>query len=334
MAGVLALSLLPLAGLEISHASGTPDQRVAPPIRGAVIERVVGPSEVPIPAAPPASPAPPAPAAARTAEMPVREERPSQDTWTARRKGDKIELSLLWGRGRSRSGSSFSLAANQLAGLTAGPEVRFDLHRDAGTFRFEGRFEDAEGSQGTGVFTFEGDPTYIDQMANLGYTLRDDRLMEYAAFDVSYNFALGLLDLGYGKLTGERLLDLRIHRVTPEYIREIGDAGYSELSPERLVDFRMNGIDPKVIREWAHAGYGDLRDERRLKLELSSAFIREMEDVGYRDLSTRQLGDFRFYGINAEFVRKAASEGYRDLSPEELVELRTTGRLKRGRLDR
>ncbi len=333
MAGVLALSLLPLAGLEISHASGTPDQRVAPPIRGVVIERVVGPSEVPIPAAPPASPAPPAPAAARTDETPVREDRPSQDTWTAWRKGEKVELSLRWGSGRSRSESSFSLAANQLAGLTAGPEVGFDLRRDAGTFHFEGRFEGAgEGSQGTGFFTFEGDPAYIGQMANLGYTLRDDRLMEYAAFDVSYNFVLGLLDLGYGKLTGDRLVELRIHGVSPEYIRTVGNAGYSELPPERLVELRINGVDPKLIRDMTHAGYLGLRDGRWLQLYMTSAFIREMEDAGYRDLSTQQLSDFRFYGINAEFIRKAASEGYRDLSPEELVELRTTGRLKRGRL--
>ena len=324
MAGVLALSLLPLAGLEMSHASGTPDQRAAAPPRVPVIgTRIVG--VVPMPAAPPA------PAAARTDETPAKEDRSSRSTWTAQRKGEKIWLSLRWGSGRSRSESSFFLAANQLAGLAAGPEVRFELRRDAGTFRFEGRFEGADGSQGTGFFTFEGNPAYIGQMANLGYALRDDRLLEYAVFDVSYNFVLGLLDLGYGKLTGEQLVEFRIRGVTPEFIQAIGDAGYRELSPERLVEFRINGVDPKFIREWAHAGYGDLRDGRRLQLYLSSAFIREMEDAGYRNLSTRQLDDFRFYGIDAEFVRKAASEGYPDLSPEELVALRVTGRLARGR---
>jgi beta-lactamase regulating signal transducer with metallopeptidase domain len=338
MAGVLALSL---AGLGISHASGTPDRpdrkeavpprgaviesRVvdpsAAPIRGVVIERFVAPAEVPMPAAPLA------PAADRIGETAAREDRSSQGTWTARRKGEKIELSLRWGSGRSRLERSFSLAANQLAGLTAG---RFEIRRDAGTLRFEGRFEDAkEGPQGSGSFTFEGNPAYIGQMANLGYTLRDDRLVEYAIFDVSSTFALELLDLGYGKLTGEQLVEFRIHGVTPEFIQEIGDAGYRELSPERLVELRIMGVNAKLIREWAHAGFGDLRDERRFQAYVTSAFIREMEDAGYRDLSSRQLSDFRLYGINAEFVRKAASEGYRDLSPEELVELRTTGRLER-----
>jgi hypothetical protein len=281
---------------------------------------------VPMPAAPPA------PAAAPTDETPAKEDRPSQDTtWVAQRKGEKIELSLHWGRGRSRSESAFSLAANQLAGLTAGPEVRFELRRDAGTFRFEGRFEGADESKGTGSFTFEGNPAYIGQMANLGYALRDDRLVEYAIFDVSSTFALGLLDLGYGKLTGEQLVEFRIHGVTREFIQEIGDAGYRELSPERLVEFRIGGVDSKVIRKWAHEGMGDLRDERRFQPYVTSKFIREMEDAGYRDLSSRQLSSFRLYGINAEFVRKAESEGYRDLSPEELVELRITGRLERDR---
>jgi beta-lactamase regulating signal transducer with metallopeptidase domain len=330
MAGVLALSLLPLAGLEISHASGTPDrpdrkeadppgvvvrERIDPPgipVRGTVITGVaVGPVD----------------------ETPAKEDLSSQSTWKVQRRGDKIQMFLRWGHGRSRLESSFSLAANQLAGLTAGPEVRFELRRDAGTFRFEGRFEGGGGevAQGTGSFTFEGNPAYIGQMANLGYALRDDRLMEYAAFDVSYTYALGLLDLGYGKLTGERLLDLRIRGVTPEFIQEIGEAGYRELSPERLVEFRINGIDSKVIREWAHAGLGDLRDERQLRLDLTSAFIQEMADAGYRDLSPQRLSEFRFHGIDAEFVRKAASEGYRDLSPEELLELKITGKLERGR---
>jgi beta-lactamase regulating signal transducer with metallopeptidase domain len=308
MAGVLALSLLPLAGLGISHASGTPDRKEAVPIRGTVIVGVVGGPVV---------------------ETPAKEDRPSQGTWTARRKGEKIELFLRWGSGRGRLESSFPLAANQLAGLTAG---RFEIRRDAGTLRFEGRFEDAkEGPQGTGSFTFEGNPAYIGQMANLGYVLRDDRLVEYAMFDVSSTFALGLLDLGYGRLTEEQLVAFRIHGVTPEFIQEIGDAGYRELSPERLVELRIMGVNAKLIREWAHDGFGDLRDERRFQAYVTTAFIREMEGAGYRDLSSRQLSDFRLYGIDAEFVRKAASEGYRDLSPEELVELRITGRLERGR---
>jgi len=324
MAGFLALSLLPLAGFGISYASGIPpDRRAAAPSRNVVVPgtRVVG--RVPMPAAGSA------PAAAHADETPAREDRLSQGTWTARRKGEKIELSLRWGSGRSRLESSFSLAANQLAGLATG---RFEIRRDAGTLRFEGRFEDArEGPQGSGSFTFEGNPAYIGQMANLGYTLRDDRLVEYAIFDVSPTFALGLLDLGYGKLTGEQLVAFRIHGVTPEYIQEIGDAGYRELPPERLIELRIIGVNAKLIREWAHAGFGDLRDERQFQAYVTTAFIREMEGAGYRDLSSRQLSNFRLYGIDAEFVRKAASEGYRDLSPEELVELRVTGRLERGR---
>jgi hypothetical protein len=164
-------------------------------------------------------------------------------------------------------------------------------------------------------------------MANLGYALREDRLMEYAALDLSFTYALGLLDLGYGKLTNEQLVEFRLCGVTPEFIQSIGDVGYSELPPEQLIVFRMNGVDAKFLRDLKRAG-GDLR---RIKFNESSAYIREMEDVGYRDLSPQRLSEFRFHGIDAEFVRKAASEGYQDLSPEELVELKITGRLERGR---
>jgi beta-lactamase regulating signal transducer with metallopeptidase domain len=289
MAGVLALSLLPLAGLDISHAA---------PSGAVTVAQAVDSPAVPMPARP-------APAAVRT-ETPAREGRPSRGTWSAERRGDKIELSLSWSSGRSRSQSSFSIAENQLAGLTAGPEVRFELRRDAGTFRFEGRFDGAgKGAQGTGFFTFEGNPAYTGQMASLGYTMRDDRLREYALFDVSLAFAREIRSLGYGKVTAERLVEFRIHGVSPEFIREVADAGHRNLSAERLVEFRIHGVSPE--------------------------FIREMADAGYRDLPAERLVEFRIHGINAEFVRKAASEGYRDLSSEELVELRIMGRLERGR---
>ncbi|HTG32811.1 MAG TPA: M56 family metallopeptidase [Thermoanaerobaculia bacterium] len=358
MAGVLALSLLPLAGLEISHASGTPDRREAAAPSGAVAAtRAADPSPAPMPAVRPM------PAAART-ETPVTTDRSSRGTWSAERRGDKIELSLSWSNGRSRSQSSFSIAENQLAGLTAGPEVRFELRRDAGTFRFEGRFDGAgKGAQGTGFFTFEGNPAYTGQMASLGYAMRDDRLREYALFDVSLAFAREIRGLGYGKVAAERLVEFRIHGVNPEFIREMVDAGYRNLSAERLVEFRIHGVSPEFVRAMADAGHRDLSQERLVEFRIhgvspefiremadagyrslsaerlvefrihgvSPEFIREMADAGYRDLPAERLIEFRIHDVNAEFVRKAASEGYRDLSSEELVELRIMGRLERGR---
>jgi hypothetical protein len=301
MAGVLALSLLPMAGLEISHASGTADRReAAEPSGAATAARSADPSPAPMPAARPML------AMARN-ETPAREDRPSRGTWSAeRRRGDKIELSLSWNSGRSRSQSSFSLAANQLAGLTAGPEVRFELRRDAGTFRFEGRFDGSgEGAQGTGVFNFEVNPTYKGQMAGLGYAMRDDGLLEYALFDISLAFAREIRSLGYGKVTADRLVEFRIHGVSPEFVRGMADAGHRDLPADRLVEFRIHGVSPE--------------------------FVREMADAGYRDLSAERLVEFRIHGINAKFVRKAASEGYRDLSSEDLVQLRIMGRLEHGR---
>ncbi|HEY0512218.1 MAG TPA: M56 family metallopeptidase [Thermoanaerobaculia bacterium] len=202
LAGVLALSLLPLAGLQISHAAIGSEHSSA------------------------------------------QWERPAKGTWSAERRGDQVQLqtAMRWNGGRSSWNNSFSLPANQLVGLTAGPEVRFELRRDAGTFRFEGRFDGAgDGSQGTGFFTFAGNPAYASQMASLGYTVPEDRLMELALHDVSLAFVRGLRDLGYANLPMDKLVEFRIHRIDGEFVRKAAAEGHRNLSPEQLVELRIRG---------------------------------------------------------------------------------------------
>jgi beta-lactamase regulating signal transducer with metallopeptidase domain len=401
VAGVLALSLLPLAGLEISHASGMADRGASAAPHRAVdavtATRAVRPAAAPMPrvaeAATPAMPAtadealqgapevkpevpevkiaraaepaaPPAPAATRT-EAPAAGDSPSRGTWSAERRGDRVhlELSMRWNGDRSRSQNALSLPTNQLVGLTAGPEVRFELRRDAGTFRFEGRFDGAgDRTQGTGFFTFDGNPAYTGQMASLGYTVPEGRLMEFAIHDVSLAFTREIRGLGYEKLPAERLVELRIHGVSPELIRDLQGLGYRDLPAERLVDFRIHGMSPEFIRDLQGLGYRDLPVERLVDFRIhgvSPEFIRNLQGLGYRDLSPERLVEFRIHGVSPEFIHeladagyrdlpaerlvefrihhidpdfihKAASDGYRDLSPQQLVELRIRGRLELG----
>jgi hypothetical protein len=195
---------------------------------------------------------------------------------------------------------SNSHPASAFKGLGAGPEVRFELPRDAGTFHFQGRFE---GRQGTGFFTFEGNPTYVRQMGAMGYQVWDSRLMELALHDVSLDFVRQMRELGYGKASLDRLVEFRIHGVTPEFVRGMVNAGYRDLPAERLVEFKIHGVDPD--------------------------FVQGMTDAGYRDVPPERLVEFRIHGVTPEFVRKAAAKGYKNLSPEDLVELKIMGRLDR-----
>ncbi len=278
-------------------------------------------------------------------------------TWSLERQSDGrvwIEMRMRSENGRHNWSNSSDFPASELQGLGAGPEVRFEIRRDAGTFHFEGRLE---GKQGTGFFTFEAKPGYVRDMSALGYRVPEDRLLEMALHDVSLSFVREIHELGYPNVTldklvefrihgvspafirdmmslgyrdvpADRLVEFRIHGVSPDFVRGLADSGYRDISPERLVEFRIHGVSPGFVRELAEAGYKDISEERLVEFRIhgvSPEFVRELADVGYRDVSPERLVEFRIHGVSAAYIRELAEAGYRDLSAERLVEFRIHG---------
>jgi hypothetical protein len=75
-----------------------------------------------------------------------------------------VNLEMRRHSGHSSWSSGETVPVSSLSGLDAGTlaggsaPVRFEVHRDAGIFRFEGSVRNGEGA---GHFTFEPDPGYV-----------------------------------------------------------------------------------------------------------------------------------------------------------------------------
>ncbi|HWM92225.1 MAG TPA: M56 family metallopeptidase [Thermoanaerobaculia bacterium] len=300
-------------------------------------------------AAPMADPAAEEPAAA------PREARGQRGQWTAEREEDGINLQMTYrhpGGGRSQHGTTYDLS--ELVGLGAGPDVRFEMRRAAGTFHFEGRFD---GDQGQGTFTFQGNPSYIQEMSRLGFQVEEDDLFSLALFDVSPAYVAELRALGYDDLSLKKLIAFRIHGVSPEYIRAMADAGYRDLpvdkvlafrihgvnaeevrelakvglrdlTADRLLEFRIHGVRPELVRAMAESGYEDLSASKLVELKIHGAtpeFAREMAELGYRDEPLDRLIAFRIHGVTPEFIREVAETGHEGVSADDLVAMRIHG---------
>jgi beta-lactamase regulating signal transducer with metallopeptidase domain len=345
VAGALALSLLP-AGAAINFSG----------ISGSVEMDDPASSYASLESAAPA--APQAPRAER-AESEDKDDYPvsGRGMWTAERKdGDRVWLQMSMRSAKNQWSSSTTFRASELQGLGAGPDVRFQLRRDAGTFNFEGRFK---GELGTGFFDFQPNPQYASQMRSLGYEVREKQLLEMALHDVSLAFAREMKGLGYGKsidelvefrifgvssdfihemeslgyrdLSGDKLVECRVHAVSPEYIRSMAQAGFRNLSLDDLVDFRVHGVSLEFMREMADLGYRDLPADGLVDFRIhgvSREYIQELAEAGYRNLPADTLTEFRIHGVNTEFIRDAAKRGYKNLTPDDLVELKIMGRLE------
>jgi len=250
-----------------------------------------------------------------------------QGTWSAKRMGNRVdlEMSMSWGGGRHRWSMGETYAAKDLPGLAAGPDVRFELRRDAGTFHFEGKFK---GDEGIGFFTFAGNPGYIRDMAAMGYKMTEDRLLEMATHDVSLSFVREIHDLGYRDASLDKLVEFRIHGVSPQFIRELTALGYKNLAADKLVEFRIHGVSPEFVRGMAAGGYKNLPADKLVEFRIhgvSPEFVRGLAADGYRDLAADKLVEFRIHGVSPEFVKELTAAGYSNVPADRLVEFRIHG---------
>ncbi|MBW8878409.1 MAG: M56 family metallopeptidase [Acidobacteria bacterium] len=250
-----------------------------------------------------------------------------QGTWSTERRGDKIqlEMSMSWDGGHHRWTNGETYSAKDLPGLAAGPDVRFDLRRDAGTFRFEGKLK---GDQGSGFFTFAGNPGYVRDMAALGYKVTEDRLLEMATHDISLAFVREIHDSGYRDASLDKLVEFRIHGVSPQFIHELSTLGYRNVPADQLVELRIHGVSADLVRELAADGYPNVPVDQLVQLKIhgvSPEFIHGLAANGYRGVPADELVQFRIHGVSPEFVKELADTGYRGVRSDQLVQFRIHG---------
>lgn len=252
--------------------------------------------------------------------------RDGRGQWTAERTEHGINLQMSYrhkGEGRSNHGRTYE--ASELVGLTTGSNVSFQIPRAAGTFHFQGRFD---GELGEGTFTFQGNPSYIQEMARIGYKVDQDDLFKLALFDVSPAQVAELKALGYDDLSLDKLVEFRIFDVTPEYIRELAGLGYRDLPADKLVAFRIHGVSPDEVRELAKVGLSDLSADRLVEFRIHGVrpeLVRAMDEAGYENLSADKLVALRIHGATPEFAREMAELGYTEVSLDKLIEFRIHG---------
>ena len=172
------------------------------------------------------------------------------DRWRDR---DQIQLNLeLQREGDGRWQMGFNISIDELRGLTAdqaggsAETVTFQLVRDAGTLSFDGQTRDG---RGTGFFSFEANPSYMDRMAELGYpNLSADRVFTFAVQDVTVAYVIGLRKLGYDDLPEKDLVRFAIHNVELDFIRQMNALGYVDIAPGDLVKMKIHDVTPEYVR--------------------------------------------------------------------------------------
>ena len=244
-----------------------------------------------------------------------------------------------WGKGQtSMWGHKQPIA--ELQGLTgsqvAGPSgpVRFAIVREAGRLDCSGSTGRLTGK---GSCSFTADPGFTDYLGAQGIGRPTVRQSFTLAMSKVGRELVGAIDaLDYPRPTIDQLASMGVHGVDSGYLRGLAAIGphLRRFTADDLVSMRIHGVKPDYVRAMAVIGPAfDTLTARDLvsfaihgaKPEMVQAFVRH----GRMPLQPEGVTAMAIHGVTAEFIEELASLGYKELTSSQLVQFRLHGAPRR-----
>jgi hypothetical protein len=247
--------------------------------------------------------------------------------WTVNKSDEpgKVEFALMEHHHGGHSMDESDWPVSSFAGVDfakAGrQDVRFTIVRDAGRIECEGFLEDGKGA---GVFHFEPDASYPQEMRSIGFTVDEEKQFSMALHDVSLEFARQMKNEKLEDLDADKLVSFRIFNVNAEFIEAIRAAGLKISDSDKLVAFRIHGVTPQMIKTLHDDGYSPDEDTL-VAMRIHGAtpeWMAELKRRGYDHVDLEKLIAFRIHGVSPEFIEKLQGLGYRHPDPDQLVAMR------------
>lgn len=106
-------------------------------------------------------------------------------------------------------------------------------------------------------------------------------------------------------------------------LKSLGVSSDELLDDDRLFSLAMHDVSTQFIRDMQDLGYReDLQSYVRFKIHgVTTDYVREMRSLGYDKLTAEDLVRFRIHGVTPQFVRDMKGLGF-ETAPEDLVRFR------------
>jgi hypothetical protein len=111
----------------------------------------------------------------------------------------------------------------------------------------------------------------------------------------------------------------------PRYALEMERLGPRAGSGQDQLQLAWRDVSLEYVRDLQALGYGELTRDQLLELRargVTADSIRELAALGYRDLPASRLVELSMYDVTPAFIGELAALGYEGLSAQELVDCR------------
>lgn len=281
-------------------------------------------------------------------------------SWFATIKGERVRIEFRSDEDdKDWNSSSDNFKLSELSTVPREQKGDFTITRDAGTMKFNGRFD---GDQGYGHYKFEANKEFEAYVGNQGVTDMDyqdefaffilnitkdyvamlkrngfgniskNEMISMAALKVDEPFIKSWKENGYHDVSANDLVSARALGVDGEYIKEIHSAGYPQISYNQLISFKAQGITGAYIRglrkgekpgEVSLPSPEDVSSYRALNVD--SSYLQGLRTVGYDNIPFNEVTSMKSLDITPEYVKGFNQIGYKDLSPNDLMSFKSLG---------
>lgn len=275
--------------------------------------------------------------------------------WSALVREDMVYIQF--GGHHWSSGATFPVA--ELGTLPTDKQGSFTVKRDAGTVTFNGIFD---GKRGHGTYSFEEDPAFKSYLTQEGFSTISESLMihlyftninkayfafmkengytgitmsqlkELAEQNMNQHIMTNYLELfrkdNYGKVTLEKIVQLREHGVSPSVIVRFHEIGYADVPLDKAVALVDHGVDPEFVEDMKKLGQRTITLDEAIELRdhgVSVEFVKDLTDMGYSTISLGKAVELVDHGVSANFIRGFRDLGFKDISMDQAVRLADHG---------
>jgi len=285
----------------------------------------------------------------------------TEGLWFARIKGEKVRIEFRSDDDdKDWNSSSDNFKLSELSSVPKDQKGDFTITRDAGTMKFNGKFD---GDQGYGHYKFEANKEFEAYVGNEGITdvgyqdefaffilnitkeyvtmlknngfghISKNEMISMAALKVDEPFIKYWKQNGYPDITANDLVSAKALGVDGEYVDEIHKAGYPKISYNQLISFKAQGITGAYIRGLRKGGKAEgenglpsPEDVSSYKaLNVDSTYLSGLKEAGYSNIPFNQITSMKSLDITPDYVKGFTQIGYKDLSADDLVSFKSLG---------
>jgi beta-lactamase regulating signal transducer with metallopeptidase domain len=263
--------------------------------------------------------------------------------WEADIENGKVEIHFSSRTKNSNWNTTEEFEKSELSAMPI-TEGAFTVSREAGVMEFTGKFD---GNSGFGKFTFkpsndfksylasqgtEGvkDETllfcfignmgkkYVEFMALKSYKpLTNKQLSELAIFRLHENLVNAYLEMfaksGVKNPSLHKLVELKIHNVTPQYIEDITAYGFVDVPIQQILEAKIHGINGDWLKTFGKPRTTDpfsLKDMIEMKIHgIDGNYVKELEAKSGKQIAHNRIVESKIHGLDRIDFKKMEEAG-------------------------